>query len=115
MEDLKVGSIVIATSECIIRVSKRQTLTIGRAYVITKYRHGNSFSVIDDKGDDHSFNASYFKRNKPVYVPLIEKVDAEKLDPDIRAWLEELIFEEPGDSKDIFSMMIIQLKLKGRS
>lgn len=114
-EVLGEGSIVIAVNPCIMEVSKKATLTVDRAYVITEYTSDNTFTVTDDVGERHWFDMSFFKRNEPVFTPLVEKAKVENLDEDIRNWLEDLIYKsEDLGANEILADICDVLQLEDR-
>lgn len=52
---MKIGTILIATSPCILKGTKRQCLSVGKPYAITAI-NSLELQVIDDEGDKHTFD-----------------------------------------------------------
>jgi len=54
---MKKGIILVAKDPCVMDLSGRQTLTIGKTYkVVEVYKSLKKFSIIDDCGDNHLFD-----------------------------------------------------------
>lgn len=58
---LKKGTVLTAVNKCIMYVSKRETLTIGKDYYIIEQR-GGSFDVINDLKEEHTFYNHNYKK-----------------------------------------------------
>jgi len=60
---MKTGDVLIAINPCIMDMSRKATLTVGKQYVITIVRD-KDFCIIDNEKDPHWFNI----KGVPLYT-----------------------------------------------
>lgn len=52
---MKKGDVLVAIDPCVMRLTDRATLTVGKEYTVIKVDDDDRVFIIDDDGDSHLF------------------------------------------------------------